>query len=155
MKEKEEKSKKMFFEPAETQASRLRNQRIKQKLAIKHEQERILDEAENERIRRQQQVALQLEPELLRLEQISKERQGKKKKIQGRSNDSKAVESIQNALENVKNTEVLLRRSDRSLILKDVNNKKLKERREKEKMDEYRMLEKRKTANERIMKMWS
>lgn len=139
MKEKEEKAKKMFYEPAETQATRLRNQRIKQKLAIKHEQERILDEAENDRIRRQQQAALQIEPELLRLEQISKERQNKERRFTGRGNNKKTVESIKNAINNAKNEEVLLRRNDRSLILQDVQNKINKERRRIEQMNEYRV----------------
>ena len=155
IRKKNEKERRMFYDPAETQASKLRNQRIRQKLALKHEQERLLEEAEVERLQRQHDVYLQLEPELRRLAQISKERQGKAKKFVGRANHPKSVESIQNALKKVDETEVLLRRNDRSLILKDVMNKRTKERREKQKSDELHSLEKRKNANEKLRKMWS
>ncbi|OHT17078.1 hypothetical protein TRFO_41309 [Tritrichomonas foetus] len=141
LKKQQEREKKMFYDPAETQASKLRNQRIRQKLALKHEQERILEEAEVDRLRREQEVYLQIEPELRRLAKISKERQGSSKKFTGRANNPKSVESLQNALKKVEETEVLIRRSDRSLILKDVMNKRVKDNRERQKQDETRALE--------------
>ena len=152
--EQKEKERKMFYDPAETKASKLRNQVIRQKFAVLHERKRMEEEEEYERKMKEREVGKRINPELRRLAKISEERQQKNHKFSGRFNDPKAVESLERAVKNVQGTEVMLRRNDRSMILRDCQNKRRKESLAEAKRVEIEGLQARKNANERLMKKW-
>ena len=152
--ERKEKERKMFYDPAETKASKLRNQTIRQKFAVIHEKKRMEEEEEYERRMKEREVGRRINPELRRLAKISEERQKKSQKQLGRFNDPKAVESLERAVKNVEGTEVMLRRNDRSMILRDCQNKRRKESLAEAKRVEIEGLQARKAANEKLMKMW-
>lgn len=148
-----EKEKRMFYDPYETYASKLRNQRIRQKLALQHEREKIAQEEEQERLERQQMVAKQLRPELKKIADEDSKKQKKEKKIPGRFNDPESVRKIRDAVKKAENTDVLLRRNDRDLILVDIQNKRRHKEQTDTRMEENRKLDARRIAKERTMKI--
>jgi hypothetical protein len=111
-------------DPGETHATRLRNQRARQRLALEHERARIEAEEESDRKERRRNAGRRIEPELRRLAAASKERQ--QKVGRGVEGDDKAVE-LRRIMKNVKKTEEIVCRNDRAIIMMEVQNIKRKE----------------------------
>jgi hypothetical protein len=84
-------------------------------------------EKEREREERVTVAGKKDEPEVRRLKEISEERQRQALKVGARANDGHTVKQLQKILREVADKEVLLRRTDSSLILSDVQNKRRKE----------------------------
>jgi hypothetical protein len=142
----------LFFDPPETASSKLRNQTIRQKLAIVNERMRIEEEEEHERESHRRAAGRRVEPELRRLAAVSRERQKHGGRGRRAENDE-SVKELRTRLQKVEAADVMLRRNDRSMILADVGNKHRKEERAMRSKAETEKLEKRRVAHERVAQL--
>jgi hypothetical protein len=90
---------------------------------------------------------------LRRLAAASKERQRKAFDVGGRLNNEESVRELRSRLQKVEAADVILRRSDRSLILADIGNKRQKEQRDLQSKAKNEKLQKRRVAHERVAQM--
>lgn len=147
-----QKEKQMFYDPTETVSTKLRNQRIRQKLALNRERSRIEEEEERERENRRKLTGKRIEPELRRLAAISEERQESAFKVAARVNNEASVRELKERMKKVEEEEVILRRNDRKLIMADVDNKRRKEQKENEKRVESERMDRARCEHERVVK---
>jgi hypothetical protein len=133
-----------FYDPGETQATKLRNQRTRQRLALEHERARIEAEDERERRERRRDAARRIEPELRRLAAVSEERQ--RKAGRGSQTDEKTVGHLRKIMRKVERTEVMLYRNDRAIILTEAQNRKRKEEQEMARQADLRRSQRRRCA---------
>jgi hypothetical protein len=113
----------LFESPRDTQASALRNQKIRQEMAIFHERQRLEEEEELEREERAKWVAEKIEPELKEMAAAVPARKKLVKKVQ----DKAITEGLKEILAKVDATEHMIRRNDRQLIYSDIKSRIRKE----------------------------
>ena len=120
-----EKDRKCFYDPAETKASKLRNQMVRQKIIQQAEADRIKQEEEDERRRRGEAAARRIQPDLLKMK---KESEGKKKDIAQRRKEMEQQnkensEKVRKMLKKVEKKSTLINRATKDINRREAANK--------------------------------
>ena len=120
-----EKDRKCFYDPAETKASKLRNQMVRQKIIQQAEADRIKQEEEDERRRRGEAAARRIQPDLLKMK---KESEGKKKDIAERKKQMEEEskqnsEQVRRMLKKVEKEKSLINRATKDINRREAENR--------------------------------
>ncbi|OHT07975.1 hypothetical protein TRFO_23675 [Tritrichomonas foetus] len=151
------KAKPVYYDPHETKAVRLRNQSIKQKLAIKDLQKHLEEEDEDEREWKRKKVSREIAPALKKLEAMSAfqpEDINVKIRRKEQDNNDRAVEPLCAAIRSAKNTEFIVQRETKiNNVISEKNGKK-HQKEERRIRDEEEKLKMRSTRNKQLLQLW-
>jgi hypothetical protein len=144
----------LFLDPPETAASRLRDQRIKQKLVVEQERHN-LDQEELKMVKnRVESAGRRIRPDLERLEANSRNRQKRIKKRLAEL-DSDPMETLKRCLANVRETDALVKRCEDAFRPIDAENRRKKRERSALIKNQERELGRRKRlGEEKIQLCW-
>lgn len=149
-------NKRTYIDPHETEASKLRNAAIKQKLALKEQIRRQEEEEENERDLRMKFVSARIAPTIRKM---AREVELQPKDIsdvirRNKEEERERVEAIDRRIRQVKKTDFIAHREDKKLKKKNKENRKMKQMwsERKELPSHYA---KRKEKNEQLRKLWN
>ncbi|KAH0790454.1 hypothetical protein GPJ56_005750 [Histomonas meleagridis] len=149
---------KTYFDPHETKAVKMRNQHIKQKLALREMQKEIEEKEEDERKWKQKEISKAMTPILRKLEQkvqIEKEDIEERKRREYAEEQEKLAEYYARLRNTVERTGFLVNREEKILERKGKENAKKKQEKLMEKKKQSEKTIARERANKRHMIIWS
>ena len=146
-----------YYDPHETRAVKLRNQCVKQRLALKETQRRLEEEDEDEREWKRKRTAKQIAPALRQLEAMStfrKEDINEKRKRKDRDNMDRAVAPLCSAIRSAENTDFMVNRETKIVQRRSELNARKHEQRERELRREEEVRKIRGQKKKRLMQLW-
>ena len=146
-----------YYDPHETRAVKLRNQCVKQRLALKETQRRLEEEDEDEREWKRKKTAKEIAPALRQLEAMSnfrKEDINEKRKRKDRDNMDRAVAPLCSAIRSAENTDFMVNRENKIVQRRSELNGRRHEQRERELRREEEVRKIRGQKKKRLMQLW-
>lgn len=146
---------KPYVDPHETEAARLRNQAIRQKLALRAAQERYNEEEDFERNVKNRVTAARVAATIRKLEaDVQIVKKDPKEALQASMEDEmKRRREIEEKVRNAKNTEFIAKRTDRRAKIVGERNRRMKEKRAAESQIPD-VTQRRKKKNEELLRLW-
>ncbi|KAK8889988.1 hypothetical protein M9Y10_034745 [Tritrichomonas musculus] len=151
------KPKPVYFDPHETKAVRLRNQTIKQKLALRKMQLHLEEEEDDERELKRKIVSREIAPSLKKLEMMSQFRPDDledKIRRKEKDNNERAVEPLCAAIRSAKNTQFIVERENKKVQLRSEKNAKKHQNDEKVKRKEEEKLKLKGAKKKKFLDLW-
>lgn len=151
------KPKPVYFDPHETKAVRLRNQTIKQKLALRKMQLHLEEEEDDERELKRKIVAREIAPALKKLEMMSQFRPDdleEKIRRKEKDNNDRAVEPLQAAIRSAKNTQFIVERENKKVQLRSEKNGIKHQKEDRIRRDEDEKLKMRSQRKKKFLDLW-
>jgi type IV secretory pathway VirB10-like protein len=136
-----------YYDPHETRAVRLRNQMVRQRLALKEARLRQEEEDEDERVRKRRHTEKEIAPTLRHVEAISEVKKTKKKCVDN-------PEPICNALRGAEHTDFMIRREMRRNDRQSEVNGRMKEEKRQQAKESDRAIA-RGEKNDELMRLWN
>lgn len=147
----------VHYDPHETHAVKVRNQYIRQKLALKKAKQHLEEEDDDDREMKRRKVSREITPALKRLEMMSNFHKAdieEKRKQKAEDNKNRAIEPLCAAIRSAENTKFMLRRDIPTYEKQSERNAKRKKKIEKQKHDEEEKRMIRAKKKERMMELW-
>ena len=145
----------LYIDPHETEASKLRNQAIRQKMALINAQKRMEEEDKFERDVNNRIVAAKIAPTLKKMETaVTLQVPDINERIKKAQEDEKArAEAIERGIQAAKNTEFIAKRQERKIMA--ISNKNSMKKREIEETNRIpERVERRRKKNQQLQKLW-
>ena len=153
-----EKDRRRFFDPAETKATKLRNQMVRQKIIQQAEADRLKREEDDERRMREEAAAKRIRPDLIKMKKESEVhvKSLKERRREADEENRKKSAEVRKMLKRVEKESTLYSRESKELSRQEARNKAAQSMQKTEDDLHWEEVRRRRdSTNKRLREMWS